>query len=202
MNDQDQPEPCSTCSVRRTVDGHLQITDERKWLCSPVPCPECSSKAAETMEALGRLHRVQFEQRVMDMLNVTKEMIQRDDLSVAHHLRINKSRGRKQYMITKEDFRVSESGSGIPGAVKVKCSLNMESLKLSMPKYGESIDNVKRDLVDIAMRRIYGEMHDKLNEIKYPIAMAVMSDPRHDSRVVTIIDELISMCVAKHGEGV
>ncbi len=48
------PAICSTCSCQSTRPGLLTIHDERKWLRSPTPCPECLEEGRMQIQAFGR----------------------------------------------------------------------------------------------------------------------------------------------------
>lgn len=54
--------PCGTCGLMAVEPNGVAITDERKWLTAPSPCPECMEEAKEHFAELGR----QMAQRVND----------------------------------------------------------------------------------------------------------------------------------------
>lgn len=45
---------CETCSCEMLDDAILRIHDERKWLTSPHPCPDCMERGLERIAQAGR----------------------------------------------------------------------------------------------------------------------------------------------------
>jgi hypothetical protein len=59
---------CSTCSCQSVGPGRLVIHDERKWLGSPTPCPECMERWKMKMEALGRDMAERRKRAMLDVI--------------------------------------------------------------------------------------------------------------------------------------
>lgn len=62
------PKVCSTCSCESKSSSEVTIHDARKWLRSPIPCPECQGKSECRMRALGREVAQRREKAVMDVV--------------------------------------------------------------------------------------------------------------------------------------
>lgn len=57
-----EPKPCGTCGLMNVGSNGVAITDMKKHLTSPIPCPECMEEAREHFRELGR----QYARRVED----------------------------------------------------------------------------------------------------------------------------------------
>lgn len=71
MSQQQVPEQaevksCSICSVvyEPAEPGLVVHLDERKWLFSPIPCPECTARSHERLKALGASLAAERESRI------------------------------------------------------------------------------------------------------------------------------------------
>jgi hypothetical protein len=53
---------CSTCGLQATSGNGVRITDLRKYLTAPIPCPECM----EAMRAAMRLLADKWAKRAVD----------------------------------------------------------------------------------------------------------------------------------------
>ena len=58
--------PCGTCGLMAVEPNGVAITDERKWLTAPSPCPECMEEAGERFRELGRQWAKMVNDAVMD----------------------------------------------------------------------------------------------------------------------------------------
>ena len=54
------PKPCGTCGLMAVGTNGVAMTDQKKWLTAPSPCPECMEEANKHFAELGR----KFAQRV------------------------------------------------------------------------------------------------------------------------------------------
>lgn len=59
MNDE---KPCGTCGLMNVGSNGVVITDMKKHLASPIPCPECMERGKAHFAELGR----QFAEKVND----------------------------------------------------------------------------------------------------------------------------------------
>lgn len=52
----------------RTESGEIAITNYRKWLVSPIPCPECTERSGKKHEQSGRRLALEWERKIMDAM--------------------------------------------------------------------------------------------------------------------------------------
>lgn len=60
--------PCPTCSIERISPSELVIHDQRKWLCSPISCPDCEVRSQEALREAGRKAAEERERKVLERL--------------------------------------------------------------------------------------------------------------------------------------
>lgn len=58
---------CSVCSIENHGNGRLQIHDHRKYLTSPIPCPECSQRFKDNLQ---EFFRQRLTERIGKFINV------------------------------------------------------------------------------------------------------------------------------------
>lgn len=56
--------PCGTCGLVNVGSNGVAITDMRKHLTSPIPCPECMEEAKRHFAELGRKMAKQVEDAI------------------------------------------------------------------------------------------------------------------------------------------
>lgn len=59
------PKPCGTCGLVNVGSNGVAITDMRKHLTSPIPCPECMEESKRHFAELGRQFAARVNQAVM-----------------------------------------------------------------------------------------------------------------------------------------
>ena len=65
---------CATCSMQSIGPGELRIWDNRKWLCSPIPCPECRAATGDSQLKTSTDSRLRVHCIVIGHVDDTKRL--------------------------------------------------------------------------------------------------------------------------------
>jgi hypothetical protein len=76
--------PCGTCGLMVVGTNGVAMTDAKKWLTAPLPCPECSDDAGAQFRELGRQYAKKIDDAIWKALEASDE----------RHLREAAERGR------------------------------------------------------------------------------------------------------------
>lgn len=65
--------PCGTCGLMGVDHNGVAITDMRKRLTSPIPCPECMEEARKHFAELGRQYAKDVEDAAWKAMEAADE---------------------------------------------------------------------------------------------------------------------------------
>lgn len=65
--------PCGTCGLMAVGTNGVAMTDAKKWLTSPLPCPECMEEAGVHFRELGRQYAKRIEGAVLKALEASDD---------------------------------------------------------------------------------------------------------------------------------
>lgn len=65
--------PCGTCGLTAVGTNGAVMTDKKKWLTAPSPCPECIEEAGVHFRELGRQCAKRIEDAIWKALEASNE---------------------------------------------------------------------------------------------------------------------------------
>jgi hypothetical protein len=65
--------PCGTCGLMVVGTNGVAMTDAKKWLTAPLPCPECSDDAGTQFRELGRQYAKKIDDAIWKALEASDE---------------------------------------------------------------------------------------------------------------------------------
>ena len=65
--------PCGTCGLMAVGTNGVAMTDAKKWLTSPLPCPECMEEAGVHFRELGRQYAKKVNDAILKALEASDD---------------------------------------------------------------------------------------------------------------------------------